>query len=243
MEIWGWIALGVAVPFLGTVIGAAAVFFCRDGFGKRTGAILNGTAAGVMTASAVFSLLLPAVEGAAAWGKFSFFPAVLGLLLGAGGIAVGNRLVEKEGRKTAALAVTLHNLPEGLAVGVLLAALAEGAEGVTVAGAMATAAGIALQNVPEGAIVSLPAYAGGHPRWRAFLFGSGSGAVEPPAALLALVLSRQVAVLLPWLLGLAAGAMLYVVASELLSEKEEPLCGIAFSLGFALMMTLDLAFG
>lgn len=239
-----WIALGILLPLFGTAAGAAAVFFCKGDFGARKSALLDGAAAGVMTAAAIFSLLLPAIEGAAAWGTLAFLPAAVGLLLGGGLLLLCHASLPAQDGRTAALwAITLHNLPEGLAVGVLFSALAAGEAGVTPGGALAMAAGIALQNVPEGAIVSLPLRAMGASRRRAFLLGTGSGAVEPLAALLTLPLAPFVGALLPWLLGMAAGAMLGAVATELLGGEERGWRGGAFLFGFALMMVPDVALG
>ena len=244
MTLFFWTALGLLLPLFGTAAGAAAVFFCKGGFGARKSAALDGMAAGVMTAAAVFSLLLPAIEGAEGWGAFAFLPATAGLLLGGGVLRLCHAALPKtDGRMAAITAVTLHNLPEGLAVGVLFSALLAGDGAATLPAALAISLGIAIQNVPEGAIVSLPLRSMGRRPLSAFLLGTASGAVEPIAALLTLPLAPLVGALLPWLLGMAAGAMLGAVASELLGGEERRWRASAFLLGFALMMMLDVAFG
>ncbi|MBO4277528.1 MAG: ZIP family metal transporter [Clostridia bacterium] len=250
------IALGVLLPFIGTAAGAACVFFMKNGASRRTNDILAGFAAGVMTAASVWSLLLPALENAKGENAFSsFFPAGAGFCCGMLLLMPADRFlprVESEylkgrgGRSGSAgmlaLAVTLHNFPEGLAVGVALAALREGA-GISAASATALAAGIAVQNFPEGAIVSLPLRAGGKSRARAFAGGALSGAVEPLGALITLFFSHLFAPAMPFLLSFAAGAMIYVVIEELVpgfAEGEGTHYGTAaFTVGFTAMMALD----
>ena len=245
----------VLVPFLGTALGAACVFGMRGGLSEALSKALAGFAAGVMTAASVWSLLLPAIEQSGALGTWAFLPAAAGFwagvlfLMGLEKLtprlrAAGERPSRRaRGEALLALAVTIHNLPEGMAVGVACAALLQGMPGVTAAGALSLALGIAIQNVPEGAIISMPLRAGGMGRSRAFLFGALSGAVEPLGALLTIWLSGLIAPMMPHLLGFAAGAMLYVVARELLPEAGEGAgCSAAlFSLGFTLMMALDVA--
>ncbi|MBR0231586.1 MAG: ZIP family metal transporter [Clostridia bacterium] len=251
------IAAGILLPFIGTVSGAACVFFMKNGTGHRTNDILAGFAAGVMTAASVWSLLLPALETAKGENAFlSFLPAGAGFICGMLLLMLGDRFlprVESEylkGRSAGrpgstgmlVLAVTLHNFPEGLAVGVALAAFREGA-GMTAAAATALAVGIAVQNFPEGAIVSLPLKNGGKSRARAFAGGALSGAVEPLGALITLFFSHLFAPAMPFLLSFAAGAMIYVVIEELVpgfAEGDGPHYGTpAFTAGFAVMMALD----
>ena len=242
--------IGLLVILLGTGIGAAGVFFLRRR-NLDTEKLLLGFAAGVMTAASIWSLLLPAIDGAAAWGIWSFIPAAGGFALGFWGLMwLGHRLPETElipgGERTAmmSLAITLHNVPEGMAVGAAFAGVAAGE--ILPAAALALALGIAIQNVPEGAIISMPLAGCGMGRGRAFLCGLGSGVVEPVAGLLMLGLTYWLRPLLPWCLAFAAGAMLFVVARQLLPEvgawKKER--GLAlFAAGFLVMMILDVALG
>lgn len=242
--------IGLLVPFLGTSLGAACVFFLRS-LHTTVEKILLGFAAGVMIAASVWSLLLPAIERAAPMGTWAFVPA-------AGGVCIGFFLLmwldrclpepqflsgnAKSGMMT--LAVTLHNIPEGMAVGAAFAGALSGH--VAAASAFALAAGIAIQNIPEGAIISMPLAAGGTKKGAAFAVGVGSGAVEPAGAALMLVLTGWLTPLLPWCLAFAAGAMLYVVAEQLLPDvgDRRSMRGVAaFALGFVLMMSLDVALG
>ena len=239
-------AVCVLLPFFGTALGAAAVFFlgrkARPGLQRG----LLGFSAGVMLAAMVWSLLQPAIDMAGGrWG-----PAALGFLLGIGCL-LGldgwlSRAEKRPGRGgMLSLAVTLHNLPEGMAVGVALAGMLARDNPVTVAGAAALSLGIAIQNLPEGAIISGPLAAAGMSRSRAFARGALSGAVEPLGAVLTLALTRQVTLLLPYVLAFAAGSMLYVVVVELIPEtqsgKKSPLGPVCVALGFTLMMVLDVA--
>ncbi len=239
--------LCLALPFLGTALGSAAVFF----MGKKQRPALRrgllGFSAGVMLAAMVWSLLQPAVDISGSW-----VPAALGLLLGMGALLLLDlllRSVEVRPRPGGmlAFAITLHNLPEGMAVGVSLAALLATGAPVTAAGAAALSLGIAIQNVPEGAVISLPLAAHGISRGRAFCRGVLSGAVEPLGGLLTLALTRQTATVLPWVLAFAAGSMLYVVVVELIPATREAgesaLGPVTVALGFALMMALDVALG
>lgn len=239
-------AVCVLLPFFGTALGAAAVFFlgrkARPGLQRG----LLGFSAGVMLAAMVWSLLQPAIDMAGGrWG-----PAALGFLLGIGCLLVLDgwlsRAEKRPGRGgMLSLAVTLHNLPEGMAVGVALAGMLARDSPVTVAGAAALSLGIAIQNLPEGAIISGPLAAAGMSRSRAFARGALSGAVEPLGAVLTLALTRQVTLLLPYVLAFAAGSMLYVVVVELIPEtqsgKKSPLGPVCVALGFTLMMVLDVA--
>jgi ZIP family zinc transporter len=255
------IAGGILLPFIGTSLGAAMVFFLREAISKQLQRILTGFAAGVMVAASFWSLLQPALEGSEHMGKLSFVPAAVGFLVGIGFLLLLDEVTphmhmdqEEEGPRTSLkrttkliLAVTLHNIPEGMAVGVVYANIIAGKGLVSSAGALALAIGIAIQNFPEGAIVSMPLRAEGMPRHTTFWYGVLSGVVEPVAALITILASGLVASLLPYLLAFAAGAMFYVVVEELIpemSEGEHSNWGtIAFSLGFVLMMILDVALG
>ena len=233
----------------------------REAISKQLQRILTGFAAGVMVAASFWSLLQPALEGSEHMGKLSFVPAAVGFLVGIGFLLLLDEVTphmhmdqEEEGPRTSLkrttkliLAVTLHNIPEGMAVGVVYANIIAGKGLVSSAGALALAIGIAIQNFPEGAIVSMPLRAEGMPRHSTFWYGVLSGVVEPVAALITILASGLVASLLPYLLAFAAGAMFYVVVEELIpemSEGEHSNWGtIAFSLGFVLMMILDVALG
>ncbi len=235
------------LPFIGTSLGALAVFFVKGGLNRRLKPVLSGLSAGIMTAASIFSLLLPAIE----WSAGRALPAVSGFLIGVFSMLLLDEALPhltraaRDRTDLIVLAVTLHNLPEGMAVGVALSAYLAGSPFMGAAAALALSLGVAVQNVPEGAIVSLPLSARGRTRRRAFLWGVLSGAVEPPGALLTLWLVSFVTALLPYILALAAGAMLYVVVRELIPESLEgdaSAWGVAaFSLGFALMMLLDTA--
>ena len=245
-------ALCILLPFFGTALGAATVFFLRREAHERLRKGLLGFSAGVMLAAMVWSLLLPAMELAAQVGTPPCLPAVAGFLLGTVCLLALDIWLEKaemrpEKGAMLTLAVTLHNLPEGMAVGVALAGMLSGQELVTLAGAATLSLGIAIQNVPEGAIISAPLMAAGKSRRRAFASGALSGAVEPLGALLTLLLTRQVTALLPYVLAFAAGCMLYVVTVELIPETQ---CGgrsaagpWGAALGFAVMMVLDVVLG
>ena len=252
---------GIMLPFLGTSLGAAMVFVLRDQMSVRIQRILTGFAAGVMVAASFWSLLQPALDGAESMGKLSFIPAAVGFLVGIGFLLLLDNITphmhmdqQTEGPKSnlkrttkLILAVTLHNIPEGMAVGVVYAGWMTGEASVSAAGALALALGIALQNFPEGAIVSMPLRAAGMPKGKTFLYGVLSGAVEPVASLITIAAASAVASILPYTLSFAAGAMMYVVVEELIpemSEGEHSNVGtIAFALGFVLMMVLDVALG
>lgn len=255
------IAGGILLPFMGTSLGAAMVFFLKNSISKHLQRILTGFAAGVMVAASFWSLLQPALEGSEHMGKLSFIPAAVGFLVGIGFLLLLDEVTphmhltnEEEGPKTSLnrttkliLAVTLHNIPEGMAVGVVYADLLRGKGFINGAGALALAIGIAIQNIPEGAIVSMPLKAEGMSKPKTFFYGVLSGAVEPVAALITIFASGFITSLLPYLLAFAAGAMFYVVIEELIpemSEGEHSNWGtIAFSFGFVLMMILDVALG
>ncbi len=245
----------VLLPFLGTALGAGGVCFLRGAPRPDLGRALSGFAAGVMTAASVWSLLLPAIEQSAHLGALAFFPAFAGVwggflfLLALSGILP--RLARRSGGRGSTammvLAVTLHNLPEGMAVGVAAAGYLSGRGGITAGAMLILALGIALQNLPEGAIVSMPLQAEGMKRPAAFGAGVLSGVVEPVGAAAAIWLAGVVVPALPWLLGFAAGAMLYVAAAELLpdmardGDRRGPL--LLFAAGFTVMMAMDVALG
>lgn len=256
------IVLGLLIPFLGTAAGAGCVFLLRDALKPQVQKILLGFASGVMVAASVWSLLIPAMDMAEGMGRFAFVPAAVGFLLGIGFLLLMDRLVphlhlgceEAEGpkcqlKKTTmlVLAVTLHNIPEGMAVGVVFAGLLSENASITAMGAFALSIGIAIQNFPEGAIISLPLKSEGVSRGRAFLYGALSGIVEPLGAALTIFLSSFISPLLPYLLAFAAGAMIYVVVEELIPESSQGehsnLGTIGFAAGFVLMMILDVALG
>ena len=250
------------IPFAGTVLGAALVFFMRKELPDRVNKSLLGFASGVMVAASVWSLLIPSMEMGASSGKRSVLPADVGFLLGIGFLLLIDEITphlhvgtdEPEGPRSRlsrtamlALAVTIHNLPEGMAVGVVAAGALQGDIGITAAGAMATALGIAIQNVPEGAIVAMPMRAAGNSRTRAFLIGSLSGAVEPIGAVAVILLASLLTPALPFLLAFAAGAMMYVVVEELIPEASSGhhsnLSTIGFALGFVLIIVMYVALG
>ena len=256
------IILGILMPFAGTTIGAASVYFMRNGIRDHVKKGLLGFASGIMVAASVWSLLIPAMRISANLERLAFLPAVAGFFCGIlflmfldGHVPQLQFETEKpEGisgtlKKTTmlVLAVTLHNIPEGMAVGVMFAGLLMENSGITLAGAYALAIGIGIQNFPEGAIVSMPIHSEGISKNRSFLYGTLSGVVEPAAAVLTLLLYRLLAPILPYLLAFAAGAMMYVVVEELIPETAEGehsnIGTIGFAVGFALMMMLDVALG
>ncbi len=253
---------GVLLPFLGTTLGAACVLFMKKSLNSLVQRSLTGFAAGVMVAASVWSLLIPAMEQAEGMGTWSFVPAVTGFWLGILFLLLLDKVVphlhqgssESEGPKAPlkrttmlVLAVTLHNIPEGMAVGVVYAGWLSGNETIALAGAVTLAVGIALQNFPEGAIISMPLRAEGMKKGEAFLWGTLSGVVEPLAALFTIWAAHWIVPALPYLLSFAAGAMIYVVVEELIPEmsqgKHSNLGTICFSLGFTLMLALDVALG
>ena len=250
------IVAGLLIPLMGTALGAACVFFMRGEMNKRVQSALVGFAAGIMVAASVWSLLIPAIERAAPLGRFSFLPAATGLFCGMLFLLILDIIIprlyaarEKDPSRSSmlVLAVTLHNLPEGMAVGAVFAGLLAGEQGITVAGALALSIGIAIQNFPEGAIISMPRYGAGVPRGRAFSYGVLSGVVEPIGAALTILAASVIVPALPFLLSFAAGAMLYVVVEELIPEVAEHghsyIGNIMFAVGFSLMMALDVALG
>ena len=256
------LALGIMIPFLGTAAGAACVFFMKGQIRPLVQKMLLGFASGVMVAASVWSLLMPSMDMAADMGKFAFVPAAVGFLLGIAFLLAMDHLVphlhmgceEPEGLKSSwkkttmlVLAVTLHNIPEGMAVGVVFAGMLQGEELITLTGAFALSLGIAIQNFPEGAIISLPLKSEGFGSGKAFLYGAASGIVEPIGAALTVLLAAYITPVLPYLLSFAAGAMIYVVVEELIPESAEGepsnIGTIGFAAGFVLMMILDVALG
>lgn len=255
------IAQGILLPFLGTSLGAAMVFLLKREIPATVQKILTGFAAGVMVAASFWSLLQPALDASEHMGALSFVPAAVGFMIGICFLLLLDEVtphmhmdLQDEGPKTGlrrttklVLAVTLHNIPEGMAVGVVYAGWLHGGQTVSQTAALALALGIAIQNFPEGAIVSMPLRAEGMSKAKTFWYGVLSGAVEPVAALLTIMASSLVVPVLPYLLAFAAGAMMYVVVEELIpemSEGEHTNVGtVAFSLGFVLMMVLDVALG
>ncbi len=258
---YGIIANGLLIPFLGTSLGAACVFLMKKELNAGVQRALTGFAAGVMVAASIWSLILPAMEQSEHLGKLSFVPAVTGFCLGMLFLLILDMVTPHmhmnntvEGPKSnlqkttmMVLAVTLHNIPEGMAVGVVYAGWASGNAKITGAGALALALGIAIQNFPEGAIISMPLKAEGMSKAKACLMGILSGIVEPIAGLVTLMLTGLVVPILPYLLGFAAGAMIYVVIEELIpemSEGEHSNVGtILFMIGFCVMLALDSALG
>lgn len=243
------IIAGIALPFAGTTLGAACVLFMRHCPGKKTDCVLMGMAAGIMTAASVWSLLIPAIEQCAEkMGGFSFIPAAVGFILGTVILMLTDKVLpenESADKRLMVLAVTIHNIPEGMAVGAVYAGALFGGD-VTLAAAFTLALGIAIQNFPEGAVVSMPLHAGGMSRPKAFLFGTLSGAVEPIAAVITIAAAGIVIPAMPYLLGFAAGAMMYVVTAELVPEVSRggKYIGVfSFAAGFLIMMSLDVALG
>lgn len=256
------LALGLLIPFAGTTLGSAMVFWMRREMNRKLEKMLLGFASGVMIAASVWSLLIPAIDMAAEQGKVAWIPASVGFLGGIAFLLGLDSLVphqhlesaEPEGleanlKKTTmlVLAVTLHNIPEGMSVGVTFAGALLGNTGITMAGAFTLAVGIAIQNFPEGAIISMPLRSEGMSRWRAFVYGSLSGIVEPIAAAVTILLAEQIVPALSYLLAFAAGAMIYVVSEELIPEAnqgEHSNLGTAGVMaGFLIMMILDVALG
>ena len=253
---------GIFIPFAGTFLGSACVFFLRKTMRDRVGRALTGFAAGVMVAASIWSLLIPAMEESSSMGKWSFLPAVAGVWAGILFLLLLDHVIphlhrnsdKAEGPKSdlskstmLMLAVTLHNIPEGMAVGVVFAGLLSGNNGITLAGAFSLSIGIAIQNFPEGAIISLPLKSEGGSTKKAFWYGVASGVVEPIAAGITIILAGIITHMLPYLLAFAAGAMIYVVVEELLPEASEGehsnINTIGFAAGFLIMMILDVALG
>lgn len=255
------IAKGLIIPFLGTSLGSALVFFMKRELDQRVQKILSGFAAGVMIAASIWSLLIPSIDMAADRGRLAFVPAVVGFCLGMVFLLILDKTVPhmhldetQEGFKSnlqkttmMVLAVTLHNIPEGMAVGILYAGWLSGSAQITEAGALSLAIGIAIQNFPEGAIISMPLHSKGLSKPKACWYGILSGIVEPVAGLLTILLASLILPTLPYFLSFAAGAMMYVVVEELVPEMTEGehsnMGTVAFMIGFALMMVLDVTLG
>ena len=251
----------IVIPFLGTALGAACVFFFRESIGRSMQRALNGFASGVMVSASFFSLILPALDLTEDMGKLGFIPVSAGFAVGMLFLLVLDVLTphmhinnSEEGPSSGLkrttkliLAVTLHNLPEGMAVGIVCAGWLNGNEKISYMGALALALGIAIQNFPEGAIVSVPLRAEGVPRRKTFLYGVLSGIVEPIGALLVIAAAALLIPAMPYLLSFAAGAMIYVVVEELIPEMSEGehsnIGTICFAAGFVLMMALDVGLG
>ena len=258
----GTILLGAFIPMLGTTLGAACVFFMKGRMPDRLQKALLGFASGVMIAASVWSLIIPSIDMAEAAGGVAWLPAVVGFLAGVGFLLLLDTLIPHmhmdsdcpEGRacglgksKMLVLAVALHNLPEGMAVGVVLAGMLSGSGVISVASAFALSIGIAIQNLPEGAIISMPLVGTGLSRKKAFGYGFMSGVVEPVGTIITLLLTAFIQPVLPYILSFAAGAMIYVVVEELIPESQagahSNIGTIGAALGFALMMILDVALG
>lgn len=257
------VAAGLLLPFLGTSLGAACVFFLKNELNPKIQKALLGFASGVMVAASVWSLLIPAMDMSEEMGKFAFIPAAAGFALGMGFLFLMDMVIphlhmgaeQSEGPKCSlkkttmlVLAVTLHNIPEGMAVGVVFSGALLSSQDIGLAGAFALSIGIAIQNFPEGAVISLPLRSEeGMSRRKAFLYGVLSGVVEPLGALVTILLSSFITPVLPYLLAFAAGAMLYVVVEELIPEASQGdhsnLGTLGFAAGFVLMMILDVALG
>ncbi|MBQ7976407.1 MAG: ZIP family metal transporter [Clostridia bacterium] len=256
------VAVGVLLPFLGTTLGAAAVFFMKGEMNPKLQKALLGFASGVMIAASVWSLIMPGIEMAEAAGQIAWLPAALGFLAGMGFLLVLDSLIphlhlnsdKPEGRPSKlgksfmlVFSVALHNLPEGMAVGVVLAGMLRGESVITSAGAFALALGIAIQNFPEGAIISMPLVGTGLSKGKAFKYGFLSGVVEPAGAIITILLVSLIEPILPFILSFAAGAMIYVVVEELIPESQDGehsnIATVGVALGFALMMILDIALG
>ena len=256
------IAALLLLPFAGTLLGSAVVLFVSDRFMQRFQNTLLGFASGVMVAASVWSLLIPSITEAERAGGISWLPALIGFMLGVGFMLLLDMLTprlhldsnqpegmhSKLGRSSMlVLAVTLHNIPEGMAVGVVAAGALAGEVGLSLAAAIALSIGIAIQNVPEGAVISLPLRSSGNSRLKAFSYGTLSGIVEPMSAIITILLIDHLLPIFPYLLAFAAGAMIYVVVEELIpashSGRHSNLSTIGFAVGFALMMVLDVALG
>lgn len=253
---------GIMIPFIGTTLGAGCVFLMKKSLSDKVQRALNGFASGVMVAASIWSLIIPAIEQSENLGKFSFFPAVIGFWAGVLFLLLLDHVIphlhqngtQAEGPKShlqkttmMLLAVTLHNIPEGMAVGVVYAGYLSGNAEISAAGALALSLGIAIQNFPEGAIISMPLRAEGMKKSKAFMSGTLSGIVEPVGAALTVLAAHFILPALPYLLSFAAGAMLYVVVEELIPEmsqgKHSNIGTLFFAAGFSVMMMLDVALG
>ncbi|CAM4264639.1 ZIP family metal transporter [Treponema peruense] len=253
---------GILLPFVGTTLGSACVLFMKRNLSLSVQRALTGFAAGVMVAASIWSLLIPAIEQSDFMGSWSFIPAIIGFWSGILFLLVLDKTIphlhlgsdEPEGVRTKlkkttmlVLAVTLHNIPEGMAVGILFVGRLSGVSSITLASAFALSIGMAIQNFPEGAIISMPLHSEGMKKGKAFIFGTLSGIVEPIAAIITILAAQFFIPILPYLLSFAAGAMIYVVVEELIPEmsagKHSNLGTIFFALGFTVMLILDVALG
>ena len=256
------VLVGLLIPFIGTTLGACMVFLMKDKINHKLEKVLLGFAAGVMVAASIWSLLIPSIDMAKEQNLIAWLPATVGFILGILFLLILDNIIphlhlksnEPEGIKTKlekttmmVLAVTLHNIPEGMAVGVAIAGALTKNSTITMAGAIALSIGIAIQNFPEGAIISMPLKEEGKSKWKSFLYGTLSGIVEPLGGLITILLTSLVVPILPYILAFAAGAMIYVVVEELIPQsqigKHSNLGTIGFSIGFIIMMILDVALG
>ncbi|MBP5332023.1 MAG: ZIP family metal transporter [Lachnospiraceae bacterium] len=256
------VVIGLLIPFIGTAVGAACVFFLKKDLKIGIQRALTGFAAGVMVAASIWSLIVPAIDQSADKGRFAFLPAFIGFWMGILFLLLLDHIIphlhvgtdQVEGPKSKftrtvmlVLAVTLHNIPEGMAVGAVYAGLVNGSGLITAGGALALALGIAIQNFPEGAIISMPLYSEGKSNPKSFILGVLSGAVEPIFGGLTVILAGLVVPAMPYFLSFAAGAMLYVVVEELIPEmsagEHSNIGVVSFAVGFSLMMALDVALG
>ena len=256
------VAIGLLIPFLGTMLGSSLVFFMKDKINIKLQKLLLGFAAGVMIAASVWSLIIPSIDMSEKQGIISWLPAAIGFILGIGFILLLDSIIphlhlnskKPEGIKSKlkneimlVLAVTLHNIPEGMAEGIILVGMLVPDSGITVASSLVLAIGLSIQNFPEGAIISMPLRDEGLSKAKAFIYGTLSGIVEPIGAILTILLTTSIVPILPYLLAFAAGAMVYVVVEELIPEAQEGnhsnIGTIGFAIGFVIMMVLDIAFG
>lgn len=256
------ILIGLLIPFLGTTLGSGMVFLLKNNINKSVEKLLLGFAGGIMMAASVWSLLIPSMEMSEQQGKIAWFAPAIGFLLGIVFLLILDSIIphihldkkKPEGVRTKlknvtmlVLAVTLHNIPEGMAVGVIFAGALIGNTGITVAGAISLAIGIAIQNFPEGAIISMPLKSEGISKTRAFLYGTFSGIVEPISALITIAITESIVPILPYILAFSAGAMVYVVIEELIPESQigehSNIGTVGVALGFVIMMILDTALG
>ncbi len=252
------LSMGILLPFLGTTLGSFFVFFLRNRINNKIEKVLLGFAAGVMIAASVWSLIIPAINGSDHLNNWSFLPAVVGIVFGVIFVIILDKIVtkinikknqintRKNKSKILMLAVTLHNIPEGMAVGVALAGAYFGDVGISLAASLTLSLGIAIQNIPEGAIISMPLLSARCSKKKAFGIGVLSGVVEPIAAIITILLVNILSPILPYLLAFAAGAMIYVVVQELIPEShndDSKFSTIAFVMGFLIMMILDVALG
>ena len=254
--------IGLLIPFLGTTVGSAMVFLLKNNINKSVEKLLLGFAGGVMMAASVWSLLIPSMEMSEQQGKITWLAPAIGFLLGIVFLLILDSIIphihldkkKPEGVRTKlknatmlVLAVTLHNIPEGMAVGVIFAGALIENTGITVAGAISLAIGIAIQNFPEGAIISMPLKSEGISKTRAFLYGTFSGIVEPISALITIAITESIVPILPYILAFSAGAMVYVVIEELIPESQigehSNIGTVGVALGFVIMMILDTALG